>query len=250
MSDWLPFATAVALTFVVAGLVKGVVGMGLPTVAIGVLGLSMTPGQAAAIVIVPSLVTNVWQLLAGGAFRALLRQLAGMLAASVIGTFLSIGVLAGHSAAPASAALGAILVVYGAYGLLARTFTVPVAMQRWTSPLVGLLTGLVAGTTGVFVFPGVPYLNSLGLDKDALIQALGIFFTVSTVALGAALALAGKYPLVSLGTSFGALLPALLGMALGQRLRRGLSPATFRRWFFIGLVALGLYMLARVLLKS
>ena len=246
MTDLASLAALIGVTFIVAGFIKGVVGMGLPTVATGVLGLVMAPAQAAAIIIVPSLVTNLWQLFGGPALATLLRRFGGMLAAVVVGTGSSIGVLAGHNAALASAALGAVLVVYGAYGLLARRFTVPAAAQAWAAPLVGLLTGLVAGGTGVFVFPGVPYLNSLGLDKEDLIQALGLFFTVSTLALGGALAVSGKYPLVSAGASCLALLPAALGMFLGQRLRRRLHPEIFRRWFFHGLIALGLYMLARL----
>ena len=75
MSDLLPFALLVAGTFLFAGLVKGVVGLGLPTVAMGLLGLAMPPVAAAALLLVPSLVTNVWQLLAKPRFGGLLRRL-------------------------------------------------------------------------------------------------------------------------------------------------------------------------------
>ncbi len=74
-------------TFLLAGLVKGIVGMGLPTVAMGLLSLALPPAEAAAILIVPSLVTNVWQLLAGPACGALMRRLWSMMA----------GVVAGHA---------------------------------------------------------------------------------------------------------------------------------------------------------
>ena len=69
----------VAAIFLLAGFVKGMIGMGLPTVAVGLLGLMMTPSQAAAILIVPSLVTNVWQALAGGHLRAVAARLWPML---------------------------------------------------------------------------------------------------------------------------------------------------------------------------
>ncbi|WP_313951041.1 sulfite exporter TauE/SafE family protein [Accumulibacter sp.] len=248
MSDTVAIATLVGLTFLAAGFTKGVVGLGLPTVAMGLLSLVMAPAAAAALLIVPSLVTNVWQLLAGPSFAALVRRLASMMFAVLVGTSLSINILTGSSSSLASGALGAILAAYGAVGLAAPRFTVPPRAEPWLSPLIGLATGLITGATGVFAIPAVPYLSALGFTKDELIQALGLSFTVSTVALAAALALSGKVQWLTAGSSLLAILPALLGMFIGQRVRGRLQPEAFRRWFFIGLAVLGLYMLARALL--
>jgi uncharacterized membrane protein YfcA len=65
---------------------------------------------------------------------------------------------------------------------------------------------------------------------------------VCPLALTVALAVHGRYGFGSAGASFLALLPALVGMYVGQRIRRNLPAATFMRWFFIGLVLLGSYM--------
>ena len=237
----------IALTFIAAGFVKGAVGMGLPTVAMGVLSLVMPPAAAAAMLVVPSLVTNVWQLLAGPAFGALLRRFGFMMIAVWLGTVASIGVLTGRAFPWAAAALGGVLALYGVIGLLAPRLRVPQRAERWLSPLVGLATGLVTGATGVFVIPAVPYLSALGLEKDELIQALGLLFTVSTLALTFALALNGALAFSATAGSLLAVLPALAGMFIGQRLRSRLDPQTFRRCFFIGLVVLGIYMLVRAL---
>lgn len=115
---------------------------------------------------------------------------------------------------------------------------------------MGLVTGLITGATGVFVIPAVPYLNSLGLEKEELIQALGLSFTVSTIALAAALVLQGQYHWAGAWSSLLAVVPALVGMFIGQSIRNRLQPDVFRRWFFIGLVVLGVYMLARGLLPG
>jgi uncharacterized protein len=250
MSDSAVIVLFVAVTFAAAGFVKGVVGMGLPTVAMGVLSLVMAPAAAAAILIVPSLVTNVWQFFVRRRFGALLRRFASMMIAVCAGTALGIGVLTGASSSLASAALGAILALYGVIGLAARRFTVSPGAEAWLSPLVGMINGVVSGATGVFVVPAVPYLGCLGLAKEELIQALGLSFTVSTVALAAALALTGKYQMVAAGSSVLAVLPALAGMFLGKLVRDKLRPDAFRRWFFMGLVILGVYMLGRALLPK
>ena len=177
---------------------------------------------------------------------AIARRLALMMIAVCLGTFLGITVLTTHVAI-ATAILGAVLAIYGGIGLAAPHFIVPARAEPAASPVVGLLTGVLSGATGVFVVPAVPYLGALGLTREALIQALGLSFTVSTVALGAALAWRGQYPLALAGSSVAAIVPALIGMWLGQRVRERLSAQVFRRWFFVALIVLGVYMMVRAL---
>lgn len=243
------FATPVwifaGLVFVVAGLAKGVIGMGLPTIAMGLLSLVLAPAQAAAVLVVPSLLTNVWQLFAGANPTGLFRRLWSMMAGVVAGTLAGAGILAGHNAGLAVVALGIALVLYALVGLAGMKLVVARRHEVWLAPLVGATTGLVTGATGVFVLPAVPYLQAIGLAKDELVQALGLSFTVSTLALAAGLLRMDAFSPVSAGLSLLALAPALVGMWLGQGLRRRLDAATFRRVFFAGLFLLGLYLALR-----
>ncbi|MBB3612827.1 sulfite exporter TauE/SafE family protein [Rhizobium sp. BK602] len=239
------FVVAIAATFFAAGLVKGVTGMGLPTVAMGVLGALISPLAAAGLLIAPSFVTNVWQLFAGPTFAPLLRRLWPMMLAVIVGTLIGSSLLTSGDTVLATATLGAALVVYAAYTLLARQLRVPMRLEAWLSPVVGAATGVVTGGTGVFVIPAVPYLQALGLEKDDLVQALGLSFTISTVALAAGLAWRGAFQLDNLAMSGLAIVPALAGMWAGQLVRRRVSPATFRLWFLICLLLLGAEMLAR-----
>ncbi len=241
---------SIGLTFFLAGMVKGITGMGLPTVAMGVLGALMTPVTAAALLIVPSFVTNVWQLLSGPSFTALIRRLWPMMLGIVAGTVAGSFILADGNTRWTTAGLGSALVVYAGFTLLARQVSVPLSLEKWLSPLVGLTTGIVTGGTGVFVIPAVPYLQALGLRKDDLIQALGLSFTVSTIALAAGLGWRGAFELDGLVLSSLAIAPALAGMWLGQVVRRKVSPETFRRWFLIGLLLLGAELVLKSVLQS
>jgi len=248
MPDTLLLATAAI--FLLAGLVKGVIGLGLPTVAVGLLGLTMAPAQAAALIVAPSLVTNVWQLAAGPRLGALLRRLWPMLLGICAGTWAGarVGLLGGDTGGQATAALGGALVLYALVGLSAARVAVPPRLEPLLSPLVGAATGLVSAATGVFVIPAVPYLQALALEKDDLVQALGLSFTVSTVALAGGLLGNGALGLGVAGASLLALAPALLGMVLGQRVRARVPPGPFRRWFFFGLLALGAHLGSRAVL--
>jgi uncharacterized membrane protein YfcA len=246
MTDFSAIHIAAVFTiFFVAGGVKGVTGMGLPTVAMGLLGATMPPVVAAGLLIVPSFVTNIWQLLAGPRFTALAVRLWPMLAGLFLTTIVCARLLTSIGGEGTTVALGVALMAYAGFALGARPLAVPPRLERVLSPLVGLTTGIVTGGTGVFVIPAVPYLQALGLDKDDLIQALGLSFTVSTVALAIGLAGGGAFAGDSVFASTFAVVPALLGMAAGQWARTRISAAAFRRWFLIGLLLLGLQLALR-----
>jgi uncharacterized membrane protein YfcA len=230
-------------TFLLAGTVKGVIGLGLPTVAMGLLGLAMLPAQAAALLIIPSTFTNVWQLATGGHLRPLLKRLWSMLIMIAIGTGLGsvmLGMGGGHSM---TRALGAALLLYALSGLFMPALRVASRHEAWLGPLCGLITGIITSATGVFVIPAVPYLQALGLERNPLVQALGLSFTISTLALAGGLLWNGALGGGELGASLLALVPALLGMWLGQWLRQRISALVFKRVFFIGMGALGLHLL-------
>ncbi|WP_047335611.1 sulfite exporter TauE/SafE family protein [Pseudomonas protegens] len=230
-------------TFVLAGMVKGVIGLGLPTVAMGLLGLAMAPAQAAALLIIPATLTNLWQLAFGGHLPALLKRLWPMLLAIFAGTAagsLWLGIDVGHWVVRG---LGAALLLYALSGLLLPTLRVSAAQERWLGPLCGLVTGVITSATGVFVIPAVPYLQALGLNKDQLVQALGLSFTVSTLALAGGLLWRGALGGTELGASLLTLAPALLGMGLGQWLRQRISAQLFKRVFFVGMGLLGGHLL-------
>jgi uncharacterized protein len=243
-----PFPLIVAtLTFLLAGFVKGVIGLGLPTVSMGLLTLVMAPAKAASLLIVPSFVTNVWQLTAGPSFRRLAYRLWPMLVGVGVGTLAGTGLLTGSHAGQAATALGVLLMLYAALGLTSVRFSVSPAAEWWLGPLIGALTGLVTAATGVFVIPAVPFLGALNLNKEEMIQALGLSFTVSTIALAAALAAGGAFDFGDVGASTAALAPALLGMAAGGALRTRFTERTFRRVFFGGLLVLGAHLASRAL---
>ncbi|MBG4611824.1 sulfite exporter TauE/SafE family protein [Pseudomonas aeruginosa] len=230
----------IALTFLLAGFVKGVVGLGLPTVSVGLLGLAMPPMQAAALLIVPSMVTNLWQLACGPRFLGLMKRLAGLLLGVIVGTLLVGAWLGGDAPRQATGVLGLALAAYARLGRAALPRHLPARHEPGAGPLVGLATGALTAVTGIFVIPAVPYLGALGLQRDELVQALGLSFSASTLALAVTLGVHGDLlePQM-LGASRLTLVPARGGMLLGQWLRPRISATLFRRCFFVGLLLLG-----------
>jgi uncharacterized protein len=237
----------VCLVFFIAGAVKGVVGLGMPTVAIGLLAILMPPAQAAALVIVPALVTNLWQS-AGPGLAVQLRRFSMLLIGICVGTWAGAGTLAADRSGGATTALGVALIAFALLNLSPLRLSVPKRAEPWLAPVIGVATGFVSAATGVYAIPLVPYLQALGLERDALVQALGISFTVASLALGADLVRVGALEASVAAVSLVALIPALLGMAAGQRLRGRIHEQAFRVCFLVSLLALGLHLALRTLL--
>jgi hypothetical protein len=232
----------IAAVFVIAGVVKGISGMGLPTVAVSLLGIFMTPTEAAALLVLPSLATNVAQC-RGPHLRALAQRLWPMWLGLVLACIFSPGPSVGAATAKARTFLGVVLVLYGVWGLSQKAVPRVSNQLAWAGLLPGSITGLITAGTAVFVIPMVPYLQILRLEKDAMIQALGLSFTVATVALAIRLHAADAV-MVSVSTAL-ALSTALAGIWVGSRLRSKLSQPMFQRILFVVFIGLGSVNLCR-----
>lgn len=244
-----PFTlAAIGTAFLLAGTVKGVIGFGLPTVALALLAATIGLTEAIALMLVPSLVTNLWQATVGGHGREVLGRIWPYLLAAALTVWVGALALTRVDLAYLSALLGLLLVAYAGFGLGRPQLTLAPRRERWLAPLLGALNGVVTGMTGTFVVPGVMYLQALGLQRDALVQAMGMLFFTLTAALAAALQssrlISGELGMLSAA----AVAPALAGMLLGAALRRRMPEDLFRRIFFLSLLGLGLYILIRALI--
>jgi uncharacterized membrane protein YfcA len=237
-----PLLILIAATFLLAGFIKGVVGLGLPTVSMGLLAVSMPPARALAIVIVPAIVTNIWQTFVGPYLRDIIRRLWPLMAGTAIGIWLNAGMLTGPYARYGTIILGGLLVIYAVIGLSKFSFSVARADEKWIGGIVGLLTGVISAATGVQVLPSMPFMQAIGMEKDELVQALGVFFTVATLALAFNLTSAGLLSAATALPGAVAMAAAFAGMFIGQAVRSQLQPETFRRWFLVAMIFLGLYL--------
>ena len=230
-------------TFLLAGLVKGVIGLGLPTISLSILTIAIDLPTAMGLLLVPSFVTNLWQALTGGHGTYLLKRLWPFLLMATAMVWLGALALTRIDIGLLSILLGLLLVTYAITSLTGFRVSIAPGQAVWTGPLVGSVNGILTGMTGSFVVPGVMYLQAIGLNRGQLIQSMGMLFTASTLAL--ALALQFNHLLFAQVEilSAVALVPALIGMVLGQWIRTKLSDYQFQRGFFGALLLLGIYII-------
>ena len=234
----------IAAVFLLAGFVKGVIGLGLPTVSMGLLAVAMAPAHALAIVIVPGILTNIWQTFAGPYFLGIVKRLWPLLLGLAVGIWLNADMMTGPYARYGTVLIGILLVIYAIISLRRFAITVRPRDEKWLGGVIGLVTGVISAATGVQVIPSMPFFQALGMKKDELIQGLGVFFTVATVAQAFNLSAAGILDQSTALPGVIALAASFTGMAIGQTLRTQLEPETFRRWFLIAMILLGIYLAA------
>lgn len=224
---------------------KGVIGLGMPTISIALLSLGMGLPAAVQVIVVPTLVTNIWQALAGDGLRRLVTRFHALLLTTVLGVWLGYGLLFRSNPKAMTAVLGTAIIAYSLSGLFERPLMPRVRREHLASPVVGLTTGVLAGATGNLSMPAIAYLQQLNLPRNDLVQMLGILFTVGTAALGTAIASHDSYDRELLLVSVLAVIPATAGMLIGQRARGRLSDRLFRRALFVGLLLLGAHLVAK-----
>jgi uncharacterized membrane protein YfcA len=249
MDDPLSIAI-IAVTFLLAGSVKGVIGLGLPTVSLGLLTAAFDLHAAMALLIVPSFATNLWQALVGGNGRAILVRVWPFLLMATATVWIGATALTRLDLGLLSGLLGILLIAYAGLNLTGIRLSIPAHREAWAGPAFGIANGLLTGMTGSFVVPGVMFLQAIGLNRDMLVQAMGMLFTLSTVALAVALQ-SNNLMTAELGiVSVSAMAPAIVGMVIGQRVRQRLSEERFRQVVFVAILILGVYIISTAALGA
>jgi uncharacterized membrane protein YfcA len=231
-------ATA-AVAFLVAGGVKGVIGLGLPLTAIAILGLVLGLREAIPLLVIPVLVTNLWQVMQGGDLGGLFRRFWPMNLTLAIGTWIGTVILFRVDPAPLAVVLGVVIVGYAALNLLTVRMNVRPGTEVFWAPTIGFVSGVLTGTTGSVGAPVAMYLQALELDKDAFVQAVALSFFIAAIFWIGALLDQGAFTREVVLWSVAALVPAAAGMWAGQRLRDRFSQSVFRKAVFAFLLVLG-----------
>lgn len=245
--DVLPYAFFVLL---IAGTIKGFVGLGLPTVSLALLSLAYDPRTAMSLILFPMLLTNLWQMIRGAALSLIVRRywrFAVILAVTVAGT-----VWASQSASDRLLlfALGLVVLAFVALSWRDLVPPIPPDMERAAEVALASFAGLIGGLTAAWAAPMAIYLKAKRASPDEFVQASGFLISAGSVPLIIVFLFVGHYDAHGLGTSALLVVPTLLGFAIGERMRRGIQPRAFHRILMIVFLCLGLKLIYRALFSA
>lgn len=242
--DWSLIALAGCGLFI-AGIVKGATGLGYASCALPFLvaGLGLKPAMA--IVLLPAMATNVAVALTTGHLHETVHRFRPLYLAMIPGIAVGIALLVWISQAMAVRTLGLLIVAYVLWTLARPTIQLSrTAALRLQVP-VGFCNGVMTGLTGSQVMPLFPYMMSLDLDTNRLVQAINLAVLMCSLVLAAGLLAAGIMTPLLLGLSILAVLPAVSGVEIGTRLRAHIPAASFRSLMLWVLLLMGVVMIIR-----
>lgn len=230
--------------FMLAGVVKGLVGMGLPTITIALTSLVLPLSDTIALVALPTIFTNFWQATVGGNFRRIVRRQWPLIVPLAVVLYLTMWAVGRKGPDWAFLVLAVVLVVYSALGLFRIRLHIHADLEKPLAPVIGVVSGFVAGLVGVPVVPLMPYLQGLDIKPSELVQTLGVVLCATSLALTVSLLKFGLLDGPHAAVSAIAVAPAIAGMWVGTHIRRRLSIEQFRLAVLWALLLTGLYTFA------
>lgn len=234
------------LAFFLAGSVKGTVGIGLPTASVALLSQAVDVKVAVATVVVPSIAANIWQVRrAGDAGGAVRRYLAFILCLVAVIAVVSTFATANLSTEALLAALGAVVLLFAVTNLAIRVPSIPTRFDRLAQIVLGAASGAIGGLTSIWAPTMVAYLLARRVGKDEFIRATGVMILLGNLPLAAGFWAAGLLDAPLAAFSAAMILPALAGMALGERLRSRLDGERFRTVVLVFFLLIGLNLIRR-----
>ncbi|MFQ5661578.1 MAG: sulfite exporter TauE/SafE family protein [Gammaproteobacteria bacterium] len=240
--------TLITAAFLIGGISKGAVGIGQMTVTLAILSNVMGLRELIPLMVIPALVTNVLQAQQGGDVAGVIRRFWILNATGFVGIWLGTITLFLVNPVIPMAVLGVVLCTFAAMNLTRTPVRVPAHYESVTSPLLGLISGLLTGATGTLHLLLIAYYQALGLGKNQFIQATAFTGVVSTLIWIGALVQQKALDSTVLLLSMLVVVPALVGMTIGTRVRDRVSQAVFRTCIFSGLLFIGLNLIRKSLL--
>jgi len=236
--DWTT-ALPVAAVFLAAGFVKGMVGLGLPIFAVSLLSHVLGIREAIYITLAPAMLTSLAQAIAGPALKSSMQRLWPLLLVGGISIGISTQLGMKGDKRLLAFIVGSLIMLYAISSLANFRFPPPGKNEKFLTPLLGLIGGTLGGMSGMFAMPVVPYLQTLGLKRDELIQSIAIWFVAGALIMLTVVGVNAAFtpPLIVLSTN--AAITSLIGIWIGGMARGRLSEKTFVKVFLVAFLFLG-----------
>lgn len=237
---WSLIACAAAL--LAGGWIKGMIGVGLPMVAIPLMAAFIPVRDAIAIMYFPVLVTNLYQASQGGYFVSALKRFWPMMILIVAGTWFGAKTLVVIDTIWLEGIVGATVAGFSLINLLNPTFRIAARHELWLSLVIGIVGGFFGGLT-LFVGPAlIMFLVSLHVAKEEFIGTVGLVYLLALIPTGVFYLIDGTLRQEHLLPTLAATVPVILGMVIGTLIRGHINETLFRKILLITLVVIGLNM--------
>jgi len=237
-----------ALSLFIAGAVKGVVGLGLPLVALPLLTMVLGLKASVGILIVPIFTSNLVQSFQGGRFMPTLKRFWPVFVPLIVLSMLGTQALVMLPERYLAAFIGIAVICFPSLAHFQPKVRISPGQERWLGPAMGAIAGLLGGATTFYGPPLMLYLAGLKLPKDSFVAAVSLLFFMGSIGLSAGLLSFGITKPDQLLPSAAAAVPVFVGLWIGQLVRRRLDERRFATVLLLVYLASGASFLAKALL--
>ena len=232
-----------AVALFVAGTIKGFVGLGLPTVGIALMTLTIDPRAAISLILMPMLISNIWQASRGGDVVALIVKYWRFSVVLFVMVGLTVWVTQDATDQLLLFCLGVILIVFAGMNWRRMVPEIPVAFERRFEILLAGLAGIIGGMTAGWAAPVAIYLTTKRVTPDEFVQASGLLICVGSLPLLGTYLAVGHTDFRMTAASLLLTIPTLAGFAIGERFRKRTDPEVFKSALLLLFFGLGLNLL-------
>jgi uncharacterized protein len=238
--------TVITLSMVLGGTVKGITGIGLPIVAMAFILHFVDPKVTLAILVLPILITNLWQVTRAGNIMQPLRRFWLMTLTFLIFLFVGAQLVVKLDTNVLFAVLGVCVAAFSASNLIRpRPHPLAPRTEKWAGPVAGALGGVLGGLSTIWGPPMMMYLVMLKLDKDTWVRTVGLIWFSGAVPLTIAYWQNGILNADTAPLSAYACVPGMVGIRIGELIRDRIPQETFRKVMLAALVIIGLNLIRR-----
>jgi uncharacterized protein len=234
-----------ALSMVLGGAVKGTIGVGLPLVVIPLMSLVIPSPQAIGLMVMPVLLSNIWQAYGSGRVVQSIKRFAPLLITQAIASIITVKLTLALSIKQLNTMLAAAVILSVVIMAFKPVLTINAKKESRVSAFLGFASGMLGGVSTLTGPVIITYLMALKLSKDEFVSAVSVIYFCGALPLFAAMFWFEKIGMKDLGFSTMSLLPMFAGLALGKRLRGKLNEEVFRKLLFAFLVAVSMVLLLK-----
>ena len=224
-------------TFIVSGIIKGFLGLGLPSTAMGLLTLVIEPIHAISVMVAPILFSNIFQYERSPQPYKTFTELKVFALFIIISIFVTSLFITAYPRSLLTIAIGSSMVIFSLNQWFG--FKIQIGPSYSFQVLIGTLSGVLGGLSSIWSPPVAMYLIARDYNKEDFISATGFLFMVGGIPLGLGLYFAGVLTFAIAIQSFAALIFVLIGFRIGEYLRGFVNQHTFRNCVLVAFIILG-----------
>lgn len=243
--DQIYFVMFLTAAFLAAGTIKGAAGLGLPTTALGIMTLTTAPRTAIALLMLPLIFTNAWQVYRSGHIVKALKLYMPLIASLVVMVWVTVNLTSSANDAVLLTFLGVSILLFVAVNITKYAPFIPERFDKVAQIIAGVFAGVMGGLTSVWAPPLAIYLAARRIPKDEFVRASGLVFFLGSIPLAAGYIRQGfMTPELTVMSAY-LLIPTFVGFWIGEKLRHSMSEQAFRTFVLCVFFVMGLNLIRR-----